>query len=100
MWARVELSDVQDVALVLEDGSFVVVDIKVVGRREEGHDRREPCRPSLAVHTVPGILRFVGSYDGKKLVALKELTCCLIAEVVRGCQSLARVACVETHVKK
>lgn len=78
MRARVELPNVQDVAFVLENSGLVVVNIQVVGCREEGHDRREPRRPRLAVHTVPGILSFVGSDNGEKLVALKELTCCLI----------------------
>ena len=35
MRTRVELSNIQDIALVFEDSGLVVVNIKVVGRREE-----------------------------------------------------------------
>ena len=52
MGCRVELTDVEHIALVLEDGGLVVINIKVVGSREQCHDRRESSRPGLAVHTI------------------------------------------------
>lgn len=48
----VELSDVHDVGLVLEDGGLVLVNVEVVGSREERHDGREASRLCLAVHAV------------------------------------------------
>lgn len=55
VWMRsaVELPNVHDIALVLEHGRFVVVDVEVVGGREDGHDRGEACRFRLAIHAIP-----------------------------------------------
>ena len=52
MWRRVELTNVQHVALVLEDSGLVVIHIEVVWRGEEGHDGREASGPGLTVHAV------------------------------------------------
>ena len=75
MRGAVELSDVHDVVLVLQDRSFVVVDVEVIRRREDGHDTRETCCPSLAIHSVSSILRLVSSNDGKEIVLLQEIAC-------------------------
>jgi SepF-like predicted cell division protein (DUF552 family) len=48
----VELADVHDVVLVLEHGGLVVVNVEVVGRREDRHDGGETGRLRLAVHAV------------------------------------------------
>ena len=53
MRGAIELSDVHDIALVLQDGCFVVVYVEVVRGGEQGHHRREAGRPRLAIHTVP-----------------------------------------------
>jgi hypothetical protein len=54
-----ELSDVHHVVLVLQYGCLVVVHIKVVWCAEDGHHARKTSRPSLPVHAISGILRFV-----------------------------------------
>jgi hypothetical protein len=48
----IELPDVKDIAFVLEDGSLVVVTVKVMRTREEGHNGWETCRPRLPVHPI------------------------------------------------
>lgn len=100
MGSAIELSNVEDITLVLEDGRLVVVTIEVVGAREEGHDGRETCRPRLSVHpiakimmrvnihdmivnygyTIPCVLSFVCSDDRQQLVPLQELRDCLITD--------------------
>lgn len=54
MRRAVELSDVHHILLVLENGSLVVVDIKIVGCTEDSHDGWETGRLGLAIHAVPG----------------------------------------------
>jgi hypothetical protein len=98
VWVRsaVELANVHDVVLVLEDRSLVVVDVEVVGSREDGHDRGESSRLGLAVHpvtargggrsdvssglrrrvgarNVPSILSLVRTNNGQQTVPLEEL---------------------------
>jgi len=46
-----KLSNVKDVILVLEDGRLVVM-VKVVRAREEGHDGWEAFYPRLSVHPI------------------------------------------------
>lgn len=79
-----ELSDVHDVILVLEDSGLVVVDIKIIGCAEDGHDTREAGRPSLPIHSVAGILSLVGADDGEKIVLFEESACSRIREEVRA----------------
>ena len=38
MWHAVELLDVHDIALIFENGCFVIVYVEVVGGRKDGHD--------------------------------------------------------------
>ena len=82
MWGSVELPDVEYIALVLENGSLVVVYVQVVRSGEEGHHGRETGGPSLPVHAIsitgdeigmkpyherfvlPCILRLVSTNDG------------------------------------
>ena len=52
MRTTIELSNVHNVVLVLEDGGFVVVDVEVVGRGEDRHNRWESCSLCLSVHTI------------------------------------------------
>ena len=78
MRCAVELSDVHNIVLVLEHGSFVVVDVEVVWRRENGHNTRETGRSRLTVHSVSGILRFVRSDYGQEVVLLKESAGCRV----------------------
>ena len=84
MRGRVELPDVHDVALVFQDGGFVVIDIEVVRGREDGHDGGETGSLRLPIHAVTRILGFMGSDDGEEIVALEELACSLICEEVRA----------------
>ena len=42
------------IALIFENGGFVVVNVEIVGRRKDRHDRRKPGRLGLAIHPVPG----------------------------------------------
>lgn len=52
MRRAVELADVHHVVLVLENGRLVVVNVEVVGRREDGDQRREARVLRLLVHAV------------------------------------------------
>ena len=61
MRGAIELSDVHDIALVLQDGCFVVVYVEVVGGREDCHYRRETCGFCLPVHSVAEYLSEVVS---------------------------------------
>lgn len=55
MGGAIELSDIHDVAFVLEHRGFVVVNVEVIRRREDGHHRWEPCRLCFTVHPVAEI---------------------------------------------
>lgn len=61
------------VGLVLEHRCLVSVDVQVVRRRENGHDRREPGRLGLAVHAVTGVLRLVRSNDREQVVTFQKV---------------------------
>lgn len=52
MRRAVELADVHHVVLVLEDGCLIVVHVEVVGRREDGDQRREARVLRLLVHAI------------------------------------------------
>jgi hypothetical protein len=84
MRSRVKLPDVHDVALVFQDGGFVVIDVEVVRGGEDGHDRGKTCGLRLPIHTITCVLGFVSSDDGEEIVALEELACGLIREEVRA----------------
>jgi hypothetical protein len=82
MRSAIELSYVHDVVLILEDSGLVVVDIQVIGSAEDGHDTREACGHGLAVHSIAGILGFVGSNDGQEVVLLQEIAGGIVGEKV------------------
>ena len=99
MRCAVELSNVHDVALILEDSCLVVVHIEVVGCGEDGHDGGETCCLCFAVHTVAGVLGFVCADDGEEVVAFEELAGGgVAASGVR--HGLGVEGERETHVKK
>ena len=80
MWGAVELPDVHDITFVLEHRSFVVIHVKVVGGREDGHDRGEASRLCFAVHAISSILGLVSSNDRQEVVAFQELASSLVAK--------------------
>ena len=53
MWRAVELSDVHHIALILQDGCLVVVDIQIVRGTEDSHNRWETGRLRLPIHPIP-----------------------------------------------
>ena len=63
MRRAIELANVHHIVLVLQDRSFVVVDIEIVGGTEDGHDTWEACRPRLSVHPVASILSLMCADD-------------------------------------
>ena len=69
----VELLNVQRVLLELDDRSFVIVHITVVGRREYSYHCRKLLLAVPLVHFVPVELCFVRSNNRKKFVFLKKL---------------------------
>jgi hypothetical protein len=79
-----KLSDIHDVVLVLQNCGLVVVNVKIIGRAEYGHDARESRRPGLAIHPITSVLGFVGAYDRQKVVLLEECACSRIGEEVRA----------------
>lgn len=90
MRGAIELANIHDVALILQNSGFVVVHVKVIRGREDGHDRREASRLSLAIHAIaagnisgtlavtgasntPCILGLVRADDRQKIIALQKL---------------------------
>jgi len=65
MRCAIELTNVHDIVFVLEYGSFVVVDVEVVGGREDGHDTGETSSSGLSVHSVASVLCFVSTDYGE-----------------------------------
>lgn len=53
MWRAVELPDVHHIALILQDGRLVVVDVQIVRGTEDSHNRRETGRLRLPIHPIP-----------------------------------------------
>ena len=54
MWGAIKLSDVHDIAFVLEDSGLVVVYIEIVRCRENRHDGGKPSRFGFPIHSVAG----------------------------------------------
>ena len=52
MWGAIELSDVHDIALVLENSGFVVIYVEVIGGGEDSHNRWEAGALRFTVHSV------------------------------------------------
>ena len=75
MRRTVELADIHHVVLIFEHSSFVVVNIEVVGGAEDGHNAREARCPCLPIHSITGVLGFVGADDGEEIVLLQEGAC-------------------------
>ena len=63
----------------LDDRSFVVVGVAVVGRGEDGDDQREVVVLVPLVHLVAFELRLVRPDDRQQLVVLEEVRRCLYA---------------------
>ena len=82
VWRAVKLADIHHIVFVLEHRSFVVVYIKIIRRRKDGHDRWKSGDFGLAVHAVTGILSFMGSDYREKVVSFQELACSLIRKKV------------------
>jgi hypothetical protein len=54
MRAAIELANVEHVALVLEYCRLVVINVQVIWRREDCHNRREARCARFAIHAVTG----------------------------------------------
>lgn len=52
MWRAIELPDVHHIALILQDGRLVVVDIQIVWSTEDSHYRWEARRLRLPIHPI------------------------------------------------
>jgi len=66
----VELTNVHDVVFVLEHGRLVVVRVEIVWRREDGNQRGERRRPTLAVHAV-AVHGSISKTNGRKSFSLR-----------------------------
>jgi len=53
MWRAVELPDVHYIALILQHGRLVVVDVQIVRSTEDSHDGWETGRLRLPIHPIP-----------------------------------------------
>ena len=80
MRREVKLPNIHYVALILEHGRFIVVDIEVVGSGKDGHYGGESSRFGFAVHAITSILSFVRSNDGEEVVTFEELGGGLVAD--------------------
>ena len=54
MRSAIELSNIHDIAFVFEHGCFVIVDIEIIRRRENSHNRREAGGLGFPVHPISG----------------------------------------------
>jgi hypothetical protein len=52
MRGAVELSDIHYVAFIFQNGGFIVIDVKVIGCRKDGHDRRKARCSRLSIHSI------------------------------------------------
>jgi len=52
MRCAVKLPDIHDVVLIFQNSSFVIVDIKIIRSRKDGHYSRELGCASFAVHAI------------------------------------------------
>jgi len=68
----IELLNIQGIVLKFDHGSFIVVDVAVVGGREDGDDDREVGVAVPAVHLVAIELGLVRPDDRDQVVALEE----------------------------
>lgn len=84
MRRRIELPDIQHILIVPQHRSLVIVHVDVVGRRENGHQRREPGRLALAVHAVPVRLRLVRPDDRQQPVLVQKVAYRPMAKEVRA----------------
>ena len=57
MRARIVLPNRNILVRVLEDRTPILIDIEVIGRREDGDDRREVFLGCFSVHRIPKISR-------------------------------------------
>ena len=48
------MANIHHVVLTFENGSLVIVNVEIVWRRENRHDRGEAGFLDLAIHPVPG----------------------------------------------
>lgn len=84
MRSAVELSNIHDIVLVLQNGGLVVVDVEIVGSRENGHNTGETRGSRLAIHTVAGILGLMGANNREKVVLFQKGTSGRVGEEVRA----------------
>lgn len=63
MGGTVELPDIEHITLVLEDCRLVVVTVKVVWAREEGHNGWEARRPRLSIHPIAKIAARISVFE-------------------------------------
>ena len=66
----IELANIHDeffagVGFIFEYGGFVVVNVEVIGRREDRDERWESGRATFPVHSITGVLSFVGANHGQ-----------------------------------
>ncbi len=52
MRGAVELSNVHYVAFIFQNSGFIVIDVKIIGCRKDGHDRRKARCSRLSIHSV------------------------------------------------
>lgn len=88
MRGAIELPDIHNVVLVLQNGSLVVVDIEIVGGREDGHDTGETSGSRLPVHSVAGILGLVSSDNREQVVLFEESASGGVGEKVRAASDM------------
>ena len=72
MRGAIKLSNIHHVVLVLQDGSLVVVDVKVIRSAEDGHHTGKASRPCFAVHSVAGVLSLMGPDNGQEVILLQK----------------------------
>jgi len=80
MVSVVELLYIECVVLKLNNSSFVVVHIAIVGCTENSDHNWEIRTAIPTVHLVPFYLSFMRSDNGDKTILLQKLVCSLLPE--------------------
>ena len=61
MRGAIELTNIHNVILVLENGSFVVINVEIIGSGKDCHDRRESSRFCFTVHSVSVVVHIMST---------------------------------------
>jgi hypothetical protein len=62
--------------------TFVVVDVQIIRRRKDGNNRRKSSRPSLAVHSIPSVLRLMRPDHAQQIIPFQKRASSIVREEI------------------